>query len=93
MEKHRAIQSQIHSVIINQDEITDQDEINKQIFSFYQYLFSRKVQKNELLFLISSNQMVYVKNRFISESGRVVSDNLEISKTLALKGFLLAVDI
>ena len=37
--------------------------------------------------------MVYVKNRFISESGRVVSDNLEISKTLALKGFLLAVDI
>ena len=44
MEKHRAIQSQIHSVIINQDEITDQDEINKQIFSFYQSLFSRKVQ-------------------------------------------------
>ena len=26
--KHRAIQSQIHSAIINQDEITDQDEIN-----------------------------------------------------------------
>ena len=44
MEKHRVIQSQIHSVIINQDEITDQDEINKQIFSFYQSLFSRKVQ-------------------------------------------------
>ena len=43
-EKDRAIQSQIHSLIINQDEITDQDEINKQIFSFYQYLFSRKVQ-------------------------------------------------
>ena len=44
MEKHRAIQSQIHSVIINQDEITDQDEINKQVFSFYQSLFSRQVQ-------------------------------------------------
>ena len=44
LEKHRAIQSQIHSVIINQDEITDQDEINKQIFSFYQSLFSRQVQ-------------------------------------------------
>ena len=44
IEKHPAIQSQIHSVIINQDEITDQDEINKQIFSFYQFLFSRKVQ-------------------------------------------------
>ena len=27
--KHRAIQSQIHSAIINQDQITDQNEINK----------------------------------------------------------------
>ena len=44
LEKQLAIQSQIHSVIINQDEITDQAEINKQIFSFYQSLFSRKVQ-------------------------------------------------
>ena len=44
MEKHRAIQIQIHSVVINQDEITNQDEINKQIFSFYQSLFSRKFQ-------------------------------------------------
>ena len=33
LEKHPATQSQIHSVI-NQDEITDQDEINKQIFLF-----------------------------------------------------------
>ena len=41
---NRAIQSQIHSAIINQDENTDQDEINKQIFSFYQSLFSRQVQ-------------------------------------------------
>ena len=41
---NRAIQSQIHSAIINQDEITDQDEINEQIFSFYQFLFSRQVQ-------------------------------------------------
>ena len=44
LEKHRAIHSQIHSVIINQDEIADQAEINKQIFSFYQSLFLRKVQ-------------------------------------------------
>ena len=44
LERHRAIQSQIHSVIINQDEITDQNEINKQIFIFNQSLFSRKVQ-------------------------------------------------
>ena len=44
MEKHRAIQIQIHSVIINQDEIKDPDEIDKQIFSFYQSLFSCKFQ-------------------------------------------------
>ena len=44
LEKDRPIQSQIHSVNINQDEVTDQAEINKQIFSFYQSLFLRKVQ-------------------------------------------------
>ena len=44
MEKHRAIENQIRYVIINQDEITDQDEIIKEIISFYQSLFSRKVQ-------------------------------------------------
>ena len=44
MEKYHAIQSQIHSVFINQNEITDQDEIDKQVFSFYQSLFSRKIQ-------------------------------------------------
>ena len=32
------------TVIINQDEITDQAEINTQIFSFYQSLFSHNVQ-------------------------------------------------
>ena len=217
MENYRAIQSQIHSVIINQDEITDQDEINKQIFSFYQSLFSRQVQvqtdkidayldniplpkltneqtlscegiisedevfkslksidnnkspgndglskefyecfwdevkkpflasihkaflnqelstsqkqavikmlekkdkdkrfiknwrlntdmkiiskvlstriKGVLPYLISSNQTAYVKNRFISESGRLISDILEIAKTLALEGFLVTIDI
>ena len=44
MEKHHAIQSQIRSLFNNRDEITDQDKIDKQIFSFYQSLFSRKVQ-------------------------------------------------
>ena len=44
LEKYQAVQSQIYLIIINQDEITHQDEINKQIFSFYQYLFSRKIQ-------------------------------------------------
>ena len=34
----------MHSFIINQDEVTYQVEINKQIFSFYQNLFSGKTQ-------------------------------------------------
>ena len=42
LEKYCAIQSQIHSVIIIQKEITDQAEINKQIFSFYQFCFRVK---------------------------------------------------
>ena len=49
--------------------------------------------KNVLPFLIYSNQTAYVKNRFISKSGRVTSDILEISNTLALEGFLVTVDI
>ena len=49
--------------------------------------------KNVLPFLISSNQTAYVKNRFISESGRVISDILEIAKTLVLEGFLVTIDI
>ena len=48
--------------------------------------------KNVLPFLISSNQMAYVKNRFISKGGRVISDTLEIANMLALEGFLVAID-
>ena len=49
--------------------------------------------KNVLPFLITSSQTAYVKNRFISESGRLISDILEISNSLALEGFLVTVDI
>ena len=49
--------------------------------------------KNVLRFLISSNQMVYVKNRFISKSGRVILDILGIANRLALDGFLVTIDI
>ena len=49
--------------------------------------------RNLLPFLISSNQTACVKNRFISQSGRVISDILEIANTLALEGFLVTVDI
>ena len=46
-------------------------------------------KKNALVFLISSNQTTYVKDRFISKSGTVISDILEIANTLALGGFLV----
>ena len=48
---------------------------------------------NVLPFPISLNQTAYVKNWFISESGRAISDILEISNTLALEGFVVIVDI
>ena len=34
-----------------------------------------------------------LKNRFISERGRVMSDTLEVSNLLALEGFLVTADI
>ena len=46
--------------------------------------------KGVLPYLISSNQTAQVKNRFISESARLISDILEIAKTL--EGLLVAID-
>ena len=45
--------------------------------------------KNVLSFLISTNLTAYIKNRFISKSGRVISDIVAISNTLPLEGFLV----
>ena len=44
-------------------------------------------------FLPSSNQTMTVKNRFINERGRVISDILETSISLALERFLVTVEI
>ena len=43
--------------------------------------------------LISSQQTVYVKNRFIGESGSLISDITEISSLSNMKGFLVTMDI
>ena len=48
--------------------------------------------KNVLPSLISSDQTAYVKGRFISEGGRLISDVLEICDKLH-KDFLMTVDI
>ena len=42
---------------------------------------------------ISCQRTVYVKNRFIGERGRFISDILEISNVLNLRGYILTVDI
>ena len=49
--------------------------------------------KNVLSPLISDNKTANVNGRFISEGGRLISDILEISDMLSLKGLLLTVDI
>ena len=49
--------------------------------------------KDILPHLISSNQTAYVKNRFISEIGRLIYDVLETASILNKKGFLVTVDI
>ena len=49
--------------------------------------------KNVLPELISSNQTAYVKNRCISESGRLMSDLIEMCDILDIPGYLLIIDI
>ena len=43
--------------------------------------------------LISFHQSAYVKNRFIGEEGRFISDILEMSESLNLEGYIVTVDI
>ena len=42
---------------------------------------------------MNENQVAYVNNRFISESGRLISDVLEITNSLDIEGLLMTVDI
>ena len=61
LEKH-VTQSQIHSVIINQDEITDQAEINKQIFSFINHCFCIKFRIKQIKQRHIQNTYLYVNS-------------------------------
>ena len=49
--------------------------------------------KETLPKLISFQQTAYVRNRFIGEGGRLISDILEMSESLNLKGYIVTVDI
>ena len=42
---------------------------------------------------MNENQVAYVNNRFINESGRLMSDVLEITNSLDTEALLMAVDI
>ena len=49
--------------------------------------------KHVLPELISSNQTAYVKNRYISKSGRLISDVIEMCHILDISGYLVTMDI
>ena len=49
--------------------------------------------KNVISTIVNENQVAYVNNRFISESGRLISDVLEITNSLDIEGLLMTVDI
>ena len=48
--------------------------------------------KDVLPSIIGSEQTAYVKNRFIGEGGRLISDILEVSDTLNLNGYMVTID-
>ena len=49
--------------------------------------------KSVISSIVNENQVAYVNNRFISESGRLISDVLEITNSLDVEGLLMTVDI
>ena len=49
--------------------------------------------KSVISTIVNQNQVAYVNNRFISESGRLISDVLEITNSLDIEGLLMTVDI
>ena len=49
--------------------------------------------KNVISTIVNENQVAYVNNRFISESGRLISDVLEIANSLDIEGLLMTVHI
>ena len=48
--------------------------------------------KSVISAIVNENQVAYVNNRFMSESGRLISDVLEITKFLDIDGILMRVD-
>ena len=49
--------------------------------------------KSVISSIVNENQVAYVNNRFTSESGRLISDVLEITHSLDTEGILMTIDI
>ena len=49
--------------------------------------------KSVISSIMNENQVAYINNMFISESGRLISDVLEINNSLDIDGILMTVDI
>ena len=43
--------------------------------------------------IISSEQYAYVKNRFIGENGRLISDITEVADLFNIEGYIVTMDI
>ena len=48
--------------------------------------------KSVISFIVNESQVAYVNNRFISESGGLISDLLEITNSLDIKRVLMTVN-
>ena len=49
--------------------------------------------KSVISTIVNDNQVPYVNNSFISESGRLISDVLEITNSLDIEGLLMTAHI
>ena len=79
MEKHHAIQNQINCVIINQDKITDQDEINKQNFLFINLYF--QFQTNKIVAYLENIPLPKLTNEPTLSCEGIISED-EVFKSL-----------
>ena len=60
-------------------------------FKIVSRAFAKRL-KEVLPSIISSEQTAYVKDRFIGEGGRLISDIMEMTDTLNLEGYLVTID-
>ena len=86
LEKDWPYQSQMHFIIINQDEITDQAKINKQMFYFYQFLLLPKVQihTDKIKAYLENKPLSKLTNEKTLSCEGIISED-EVSKSLKSK--------